>query len=262
MPFGFGGSKTSTDSQSSSYDRSQSGSVSAGFGTSQSEQNIAFEDVFARLFGGAEGAAAGLDPSMLTSAANTLYSSGTGFMDRIGTDAGSRYLEDRLAGDSGLVDEQIGLLGEDLGKFFNEQLLPGITSEAVGGGTLGGGRQGVAQGRAVDAVGEQFRRGASDIRTQDLAMRDQAAATLGDQNIQGIMAGLSGLPALAGIADMGFGAGISPYERLAVILGGPTALTSASSQSGDFASAYSQSYGESQATSRSRGASFNFSPFG
>lgn len=258
--FSFGASRSSTDSVSSSHDEARAGSQSGGFGVSQSDQNIAFEDVFARLFGGAEGAASSLDPSMLTEAANSLFSGGTGFMDSIGGDAGTSFLNDRLSGENPVLQEQIDLMGEDLGKFFNEELLPGITSEAVGGGQLGGGRQGVAQGRAIDAVGEQFQRGASSLRSQDVAARDAAAGTLGEQNIQGIMAGLSGIPALAGVADMGFGAGLEPFERLAALMGGPTTLTSAGSRSGDFARSFSESFGDSNSNTRSRSSAFDFSP--
>ncbi len=257
MPFGFGASRSDTTSSSSSFDRSNASSTSGGFGVSSSEQRVAFEDIFARLFGGAEGAAAGLDPSMLTDAANTLFSGGTGFLGQIGHDAGSQYLTDRLGANNQVLEEQIGLLGEDLGKFFTEQLNPAITSQAVAGGQLGGGRQGVAQGLATQAVGEQFARGATALRAGDIAARDAAAQGLATNTIQGAMAALQGLPALAGVAEQGFGAGLRPYELLAGILGGPTTLTSAGSTSADFARSISESYGQSQANSRTRGRSFN-----
>ncbi len=255
MGFSFGGNKSTTVSSSESIQESSAGSVSGGFGVSSSEDTVAFEDIFARMFGGAEGAAGGLDPSMLTEAANQLFSGGMGFMDQIGGDAGSEYLEGRLSGENEVLQQQIDLMGEDLGKFFNEELLPGITSEAVGGGQLGGGRQGVAQGQAIDAVGEQFTRGVSQLRTGDIASRDAAAGVLSQNAISGATAGLQGIPALAGVADMGFGAGLAPYERLAAIMGGPTTLTSAGSTSADFARSFSESFGYStaQSTSKSKG---------
>lgn len=260
MPFGFGGSTSSSTSESSSFDTSRSASGSGGFSQSQADQRVAFEDVFARLFGGAEGAAAGLDPSMLTEAANTLFSGGLNFMDQIGGDAGSRYLEGRLSGDNAVLEDQISLLGEDLGRFFSEELNPAITSNAIAGGQLGGGRQGVAQGRAIDMVGEQFTRGATALRAGDIAARDSAAGVLAGNTIQGASVGLAGIPALAGAADLGFSAGLAPYERLAAILGGPTVLGSSSSSSADWARAFSSSYGQSRAssTSRSRSLSLDF----
>ena len=260
MPFGFGASSSSSNSSSQSTDSSIGGSSSGGFSQSGSEQNIAFEDIFARLFGGAEGAAGGLDPSMLTDTANSLFSSGTGFMDQIGGNAGTSYLEDRISGDNPMLQEQIDLMGEDLGKFFGETLNPQITSQAVGGGQLGGGRQGVAQGQAMQQVGEQFTRGSVALRAGDMQARDLSATTLAGNSIQGAMAGFQGMGALMGVADAGFSAGMAPYERLAAILGGPTTLGSSSSSSADWANAFSQSYGQSSANSNSRGRSFGFTP--
>ncbi len=257
MPFGFGATRSSTDSSSESFDRSSAGSTSGGFGVSSSEDRVAFEDIFARMFGGAEGAAGGLDPSMLTDAANQLFSGGMGVMDSLGGDAGSAYLGDRLSGDNEVLQQQIDLLGEDIGSFFNDQLMPGITSEAVGGGSLGGGRMGVAQGMAMQEVGDQFTRGATALRAGDIGARDAAAGTLAGQAGQNALTSLQGIPALAGIADMGFGAGMAPYERLAAIMGGPTTLTSAGSSSADFARSFSESYGESRARSRTRSRGFN-----
>ena len=257
MPFGFGGSRSSSTSNSQSTDQSTSRSFSGGASQSSSEQSVAFEDIFARLFGGAEGAAAGLDPSMLTNTANQLFSTGTGFMSQIGGDAGTAFLQDRLTGGNEVLQQQIDLLGEDVGQFFNEQLLPGITSDAVAGGQLGGGRQGVAQGRAIQEAGNQFTRGATALRAGDITARDAAAGTLAGNTVAGAQVGLQGLGGLAGIADMGFSAGLSPYERLAGILGGPTVLGSSQSTAADFARAMSDSYSQSTASSTSRGRSFD-----
>lgn len=255
--FSFGGSSSSSQSQSQSREEAFSSSVSGGASQQSSEQSIAFEDVFARLFGGAEGAAMGLDPSMLTQAANSLFSSGTGFLGNIGGDAGSRYLEDRLSGDNAVLQEQIDALGSDLGQFFNEQIMPGITSEAVAGGALGGGRQGVAQGMGADAIARQFAQGATALRAGDINARDAAAGTLAGNTIQGAAVGLQGLPALAGLADMSMSAGLAPYERLAAILGGPTVLGSSQGSSFDFARAMSESWGESSASSSSKSKSIS-----
>jgi len=257
MPFGFGGSTSTSQSQSESFEQSQSRSGSGGASQSTSEQSIAFEDVFARLFGSAEGAAAGLDPSMLTEAANQLFSSGSGFMANIGGDRGTAYLENRLSSDNPVLQEQIDLLGEDLGRFFEEELNPAITSQAVGGGQLGGGRQGVAQGRAISEVSDRFTRGATALRAGDISARDAAAGTLAGNAISGAQVGLGGIPALAGAADLGFSAALAPSERLAAILGGPTVLGSSQSSAADWAAAWSNSFGRSSASSTSEGRSFS-----
>lgn len=249
--FNMGASVSSSSSQSESYEEARSDSRSGGFSVAGSDQRVAFEDIFARMFGGAEGAAAGLDPSLLTNAANSLFGSGAAFMDQIGGDAGTQYLEGRLDSENPVLQEQIDLLGEDLGRFFNEELLPGITSNSVHGGALGGGRQGVAQGAAMREVGDQFTRGSVSLRAGDIAARDSAAMTLAGNSLDGASIGLGALPSMMGIANAGFSAGMQPYERLAAILGGPTTLGSSFSTSADWARAWSESFGESSASSES-----------
>jgi hypothetical protein len=249
---GIGLSSSESSANSQSTQRQQSESGSGGFGIAGSQDTVAFEDIFARMFGGAEGAAGGLDPSMLTGAANTLFSSGMGFMDQIGGDKGTAYLQDRLGGDNAVLQEQIDLMGKDLGSFFNEELMPGITSQAVGGGQLGGGRQGVAQGAAMRQVGDQFTRGSVALRAGDIAARDNAASTLSGNAIGGAMTAFQGMPGMMGVANAGFGAGMAPYERLASILGGPTTLGSSFSTSADWANAWSNSFAQSSATSKSK----------
>ncbi len=270
--FGFGGGKSRTTSTGSAraYGSSVSGSISGGMSeggsTSTSRQALAFEDVFARLFGGAEGAAAGLDPSLLTGAADQLFSGGLNFLESIGNDAGSGYLEDRVSGQSPVLDEQIAALQQDTGRLFREELLPGITSEAVASGTLGGGRQGVAQGLAASRVADAFAQGATALRAGDIANRDAAASTLAGNAISGAQVGLGGLSGLYGLAQGGFSADLAPYQALAGILGGPQVLTQADSESfqsaEDFANAFSRAFNFSRSDTRtdSRSANFSFSP--
>lgn len=258
--FDFAADRSDTVSSSSSFNQSQASSISGGAAASSSEDRLAFEDIFARLFGGAEGAAGGLDPSLLTETANTLFTGGVGFLDQIGNDAGTAHLQSRLGGDNEVLQEQIDLLGDDLGKFFNEQLNPAITSQAVAGGALGGGRQGVAQGLATQAVGDSFSRGATALRAGDIAARDAAAGTLAQNSIQGALAAITGIPALGGVAEQGFSAGLRPFELLAGILGDPTRLNSTSSGSANFAQSLSSAFGSSTAnsTTESRGFKIGF----
>lgn len=286
--FGLSGSKSTSQStgssqssgfsfgQSSSQQGSTSGSVSGGVsragsvdqasssGQSQSTQQLAFEDVFARLFGDAQGVAANLDTSMLTQASNQLFAGGTDFLAGLGGDAGTAFLNDRLQGNNGVLDAQMGRLQADIGELFNEQLLPGITSDAVRGGQLGGGRQGVAQGLAAEAAAEAFSQGATGLLTQDQAQRDAIAQGVADRNIQGAQVGLAGLPGLLGIAQGGITAQTAPLQFLASILGDQTVLTQAgstqeSTSSGesfsnamDFARAFAESFGLSQSTDMAR----------
>lgn len=263
--FDFGGSRS--QSQSSGFSRSEQGSlsesISGGFsrsgGASRSGQRVAFEDVFANLFSGASGAAAGIDPSVLTEQANLLFSGGLNFLDDLGGGAGTDFLESRVAGESPVLQEQIDALGSDIGEFFREEINPAITSEAVAGGALGGGRQGVAQGRAAEAAGREFSRGVTSLRASDIAARDAAARALGQQRIAGAGTGLAALPALGSIADLGFGAELDPFTQLAAILGGPTTLTEAESsqfgEAGDFGRAFSESFGRSRSRQQSSSSS-------
>lgn len=276
--FGLSGSKSKSrstgESQSTSFSfgdsfslqGSQSGSVSGGSSTaraanesaSTSRQGLAFEDVFARLYGSAEQTAASLDPSLLTQASNQLFSGGTDFLAGLGGDAGSAFLENRLAQGDQLTGEQIALLQQDIGQLFREELMPGITSDAVAGGQLGGGRQGVAQGQAMEQAANAFQRGAVDIRSRNQAQLDALAAGVAERNIQGAQVGLAGAGSLMNIAQQGFGAELAPMERLAAIFGGPTVLTQQDSAASgysmsdalDFARAFSESFGRSESTER------------
>lgn len=264
--FSFGSSQSRQGSISGgvSGGRSVAGSEDRASSRAQSGQQVAFEDVFARLFGGAEDVAANLDTSLLTQASNQLYSGGTEFLAGLGGDAGTDYLTQRLAGGDGVLQGQLDLLQSDIGELFREELLPGITSEAVGRGQLGGGRQGVAQGQAAEAAAEAFTQGATELRTRDQAQRDAIAGGVADRAISGAQIGLAGLPGLLQIAEGGMTAQTAPLQFLASILGDQTVLTESTSQSEsqgqsfsnamDFARQFAESFGfsSSQDVARSR----------
>ncbi len=211
-------------------------SASESSSRSSSSQSVFMADLFRQLFGDASNVAGGIDTAGLTDAANDLFSSGSGFLGDLqgisaGTDVSGQFLADRVSGEGGFVDENIAALGEDLGQFFNEELLPGITSQAVGGGQLGGGRQGVAQGKAIEAVGREFRRGSLDIRNQDLRDRTDAATRLSAQRLSASQAGLTGVQQQFDLASAATLAPFSPFLTLAQIMGSPTTLTESSSRS-------------------------------
>lgn len=275
--FSFGSSDSAQFSQSGSESGGQSRSQSSDSSRARSTQRIAFEDIFARLFSDAEGVAGKLDPSILTDASNQLFSGGLDFLSNIGGDAGTDYLTERLAGGDALLGEQLDLLQSDIGDLFRNELLPAITSEAVAGGTLGGGRQGVAQGQAAEAAADAFTQGAVALRTRDQEQRDAVAAGVADRSIQGAQAGLTGLPGLMQLAAGGFNAQTAPLEFLARILGDRTVLTESGSESQgqsfssaeDFARSFAEAFGfstsrdqsgsQSQTQSSSRSGSFGIS---
>lgn len=261
--FGASSSKTSSESQATSQSGSSSRGGSASFGTSrqgsESSTDVAFKDLFAKLYGGAATAAGGLSGAPIKSAADMLFSGGTGFLDSLAGGAGMDYLQNRVSGESPVLKEQIAGLSEDLGAFFRDELNPAITSQAVGGGTLGGGRQGVAQGIASKEVATQFARGATALRSADVAARDAAARDLTALKTSAAGTGLGALPALLGVAQTGALADLAPFQALAGVFGGPTVVGQSSSfgtsDSGSIASQISDAFSESQSTSKSKGKS-------
>jgi len=273
----FGRSKSKSDQQSSSlglgYGYSGSDSSSLSSGTSQStsggqatsSQNLAFADLFQQLYGGASSVAQNLatKTAPLTDQAQQLFSGGVDFMKQLAGGTGEDYLTSRLT-ESPELKSQIENLGTDIGDFFRENVNPSITRAAIDTGTLGGGRQGVAQGIAAKAAAREFATGATNLRAADLASRDQAAEALMQGRTAAAATGLSALPSLLNAGTTAFSAELAPYQALAAIMGGPTVLgTSQSTQFGQssseqLAQAISDAFGEnfsydsSQSTASSR----------
>lgn len=264
-------------SESSDVSRSASNAVSGG--QSQTNQNIAFEDFYRRLYSGATGAAnsVAMQAPELRTAASQLFTGGSQFLQSLGENAGTNYMEDRL-NNASPVEDIIAAMRSDSAALFNEELNPAITSRAVAGGMLGGGRQGVAQGVAQAAVNRDFTRQAAELRYADVAAKDSMAANIANNSIAAASTGLGALPGMLDILERGQNAELAPYSNLAAILGGPTALTTSSASdysrsiSQSAADAFSRSFGEQTATSssssrgRSRGydysGSFSWMDFG
>jgi len=262
---GIGGSKGSSSSSSESYGYSGSNSlsdsvstssgISSSAGVSTSTQDIAFQDLFSQLYGGAAAAAGKLTGEGTQNIAQMLFSGGTGFLDSLAGGSANEYLERRLSDQNPVLEQQIGQLGGDLGRFFNEQLNPAITGQAVAGGTLGGGRQGVAQAGAMREVADQFTRGATALRGGDIAARDAAAQGLLGNRTAAAGVGLGVLPGMLGIQQQGSLASLAPYQALAGILGGRPTLKTA--RSADSSSSVSSSDAVARAISASFGEDFS-----
>lgn len=175
-----------------------------------------------------------------------------------GTGLGQEQLQRIARGGDPAVQNQINQLGDDLNRNFFQEINPGITSEAIGGGQLGGGRQGVAQGLGIQATQDAFQRGSTDIRFQDLNRQAGAAGLLGQQagqaggqlgqlglqqgtaqagiNQAGLQSagalGLGGLDQLQNIFNLGFSpfqAEFSPLLAFGQAVGDPTVLQTGSS---------------------------------
>lgn len=244
----------SSRSRSSSYGTSSSSTDAFSRGVSESEQSIAFEDIFSSLYGnaaGAAGRAASMAPQLNTQASQ-LFGAGTGFLESL---AGSDELDARLA-EEGTADEQIGLLGEDLARFASESLMPAITSRGVATGTLGGGRGDVAKGRVADSLLREFRGGSTAIRSADVTRRDQLAIAASQRKLQAAGIGLQSLPGTFDVAQAGVLGELAPWMGLSSVLGGPTVLGRSSSE--DIAAEISRAFSEerSSSSSKSKGLSF------
>lgn len=253
---GGGQSRSSQNSQSSGYQTSQQSSTSQS--QAQSSESIAYADLYSQLYGNATGAAsnAAANAGDLNTAAQQLFTGGTQYLQSLGQDSGSQYLESRLSDDNEVLNEQIAQLQEDTGRLFSEELNPAITSRAVSGGTLGGGRQGVAQGLAAESAARTFTEGVTTLRSNDIAARDAAAQSVATNSLNAASTGLGSLSSLLDVLQTGSNAELDVYSSLSSILGGPTTLTESSSTS--TAESLAQAYGEEQSTSSGRSRAWNF----
>lgn len=263
--FSFGGSKSKSTSQASQFGLGVSGSrdVSTSDAFSRSRSNIAFEDIFADLYGNAS-AAAKLVPSINTQA-EALFSGGLDFFDLLSSGgAGTEFLEGRVSGEGGVLDEQIAGLRSDLGQFFAEDINPAIREDFVRGGGLGGSRQAVETQRATESIARAFAEGSTGLRVADQAARDQAATTLAGSDASRAVAGIGGASSLFQLAQGGQVSDLAPFQALAQILGGPTVLSE--SDSASVARALSEAFGfdissgQSTSSSKSKSLSFGFGP--
>jgi len=246
--FGLSFNKSKQVADSSSQSTQIGGSEATSFGNSG--QTIAFQDLFQKLFGGANAAANGVNSGGLSEVANQLFSGGSSFLDSLQDNTGLDALESR-AGDTTARDANLDVLKTSLGDFFNEQLIPGIASEGIATGTYGGSRGDVAKAQAAKAVSGQFATGAASILNADQAQRDAAAANLGGLKVQGAQVGTDLISQMFGLAQGGATAGLLPYQILSQIMGGPTTLTDSESGS----QSYGFDFGSSTSQSHSQGSS-------
>lgn len=161
-------------------------------------------------------------------------------------------LQQQAFGQNPQLGEQIGQLGLDIGRQFSQQILPGIQSEAIGFGQLGGGREGVAQGLGIQASQDAFQRGATDLRSADIQRRLEAAGALGglglsQQDIQSQALQAAGGLNIGGLGELGnlfnlglapFAAEFGPLQQLAGIIGDPTILSKSTGTSTGKASGF------------------------
>lgn len=242
MPFGFGGSSSRSQSSGSSID------FGASQGTSFVDPNQqGFLDFLRNqgqsLFGAQQGGLQGL-----FGLSQGLQGQAQGLIGGLTDNPFLTALQAQAGGNPELVAAQTEQLGSDLGRFFNEQLVPGINSAGQAAGQFGGSRGQIGRGLAAQGVTEQFQRGATGFQQAD-DIRAQQAAQFGGQLFgQGAQAGLGGLSQIFGLAQAPFNQQFDILGQLASIFGGPTVLSQQSSFD----------FGQSQQQSSSRGSSFSF----
>ncbi len=172
-------------------------------------------------------------------------------------------LDQAIAANNQLMDPraqiaaQTASLQSGLGDLFRNEINPAIESNSMLSGSLGGGRQGVAQGVATGQLGNAFTSALGDITARANAQSQGAinsAGALGQAN-------LANRGALAGY-DM------AQLGEFANILGGPTVLSQSQQYGRQGSSNYGQSnagsrnvaesYTKSRASSQSKESKFNF----
>lgn len=182
-------------------------------------------------------------------------------------------LQQQAGGNPDLVAQQTQQLGGDISQFLNETILPSITSQGIGQGTLGGGRGQVSRGIAGGEAARAFSQGALGFQTADAQRAQQAAIQGGGLFQQGIGQGLQGLGQQGQFLGQGFEAQFAPLAQLAQLFGDPTVLSQQFGQQGSQQTAFDQAVGggfdfsqgfnfdqafnQSQSTSSGKSKSFN-----
>lgn len=256
MSGGGGHSTTKSFSESSGFDASQAQSTSGSYlDAAQQQAQQGFQNRFYDQVGQYQAPGGLMQAGAL----------GAGFREQLGATPfieglrgaaqyGTGQLGQFASGQNPYLNAQVGQLGEDVGRQFREQILPGIGGQFQGAGQRGSSRQGVAEGLAAQGALDQFTRGATNLRAGAYGQQIDAAGQLAGLGVQGANQ-LYGQQQ-AGFANTQQGLGdiraqqLRPFEIGASIFGDPTALS--------FAQSTSESYGEQQSKSRTRGASQNF----
>lgn len=115
-------------------------------------------------------------------------------------------------GDNPMVSNYAAQLGRD----FQQQILPGISRGAQGAGQLGGSRQGVAEGLAAQGLGNNLAEFAGNQYNQDMNR---------------MLAGIGQAQNVLGFGMSPYTASWLPLQMMGGLLGRPTVLQEGSSES-------------------------------
>ena len=152
-----------------------------------------------------------------------------------GQSLGQQQLAQNMTSESPWLQQQIGNLGQDIGRNLGENILPQLRSGGVAAGAPGGSRSQIAAGLAAQGAQRQFGQQATQLRAQDL-QRQQQAAQMFTQNQMGGAQGM--FPA----AQAMYGMGMNPYmaqwlplQQYSNLIGQPTIVGDSQSSSMNFA---------------------------
>lgn len=219
MSFGMGSDKTSADSTMNSTQSiwgGQSPFLEALYSAAQGLQGQQSGQV-----GATANAYAGKGMNALTT--------GISSMKDIATTGGpvGQYANPNNA----LAQQQLSQLSQNIGQNFQRDVLPALNSQAGVAGAMGQSRNALARGVAASDAQNQIAQAGTNLYAQQYGIGAQAAgaATQARLNAAGELPGMG--QSLYNLGLSPFTAQWAPLTALAGILGGPQALTTASSQS-------------------------------
>lgn len=148
-----------------------------------------------------------------------------------------------------LASQQVNMAQRDIGRAFNQQVLPGLTSSAIASGGLGGSRGSIAAGLAGQEALRQMGDVSVGLRSNAYNQAAQAASQQGALRLGGAQAGF----------NMGMGMQAAPWQALQAysgILGGPTVLGQSFNQTSGWN--YGENFKTQAARDQSTSEKFNF----
>ena len=140
------------------------------------------------------------------------------FISQLQNPAYAQSFQNFMQPNNQMAQQQIGILGKNLSDQFNNQINPAIGSSAQMSGQFGGGRQGVAQGMAIQGMQNAFGQGSAQIQNNAYNQALNATQMGSQYNNANAIAGLQGMGMRSNLA-------FSPYLNLAQILGAPVMTT-------------------------------------
>lgn len=273
MNFGFGGSsssnRSSSSSSSSSYGQGENFDYGVNYGQTyldeyqQQGQNRLQDRFFAPGAQARLGRTTGLEANRqrtmqgLQSQGNIAQNYGQRLMNQ--GNRGQQMLGGYARQNNPYLQRQINGLAQDYGQMFNEQILPGIGSNAQNAGQRGGSRQGIAEALGAQRVAQEFGQQAGQMRMNAYGQQQQAATDLMNAGMQGAtsMYGLSNQSNMMQgqlaneFANTQLQASAQPFTIGTSVIGAPSVLSQQYGMNTGYG--YNVAQSQSQSQSKSKG---------